>query len=238
MNRIWSVLLLSAALCATLPGGLRAAVDPLAEEEVSLAGETVEQAEARAHAAVAASSMKIAVSSVGFDIAPGSEAETYLQGTARAGGGGYFTANNAGELAAAMGAAASGQTGIAGGAPPPVVPAAPVDTVTLSKPVPNAIVGPSIEVVGKTGPGALVVLYTIAYPLLTDAQPKLIPGTRQRATTTGDFSFRIATPRVSFGATEAQVRYELHAYLLHADQTKGPEVVFNLFSPESATAAP
>ena len=226
-------LLLGATLVLTWSGGGWAqAEDPLADEEVSKPGETVAQAEARAKEAVAKSNMKMTVSAVGFDIAPGSEAEKYLQGTARAGGGGYFTANNAGELAAAMGAAASGQTGIAGGA------TAGADTITLTKPVANDIVGPSLEVVGKTTPGALVVLYTIAYPYTTDEQPKLVPGTRQRATATGDFVFRIATPRVSFGETNVQVRYAVHAYVLRADQTKGPEVVVNLFSPKPAGGAP
>ncbi len=197
--------------------------DPLAEEEVSRPGETIAEAEARTREALANSNMKISVSAVGFDIPPGSEAEKYLQGTARAGGGGYFTANDAGELAEAMGAAAAGQTSIAGGG---------AQRIIITRPVDNDIVGPSIDVVGKAPPNSLVVLYTIVYPYGTDEQPKMVPGIRHRATATGDFSFRIATPRVSFGETNVRIRYAIRAHTLEADGTKGPETVVNVFSPE------
>ena len=213
-------------LSLTPAAGLRAQEeDPLAGEEVSRPGETVDQADARAREAIAASSMRITVSTVGFDIPPGSEAERYLQGTARAGGGGYFTANNAGELASAMGAAASGQA--------PGQTAAGPEKILITAPREGEVVGPSVVVTGKALPNGLVVLYTICSPEGTDLGPKFVPGTRQRATSTGDFSFRIAAPRVSFG-DRVPVRYAVHAYLLHDDGTKGPETVVNLRSPELA----
>lgn len=219
--------LVAVLLSLSLPAVLHAQEeDPLVEEEVSRPGETIAQAEARAKEALAKSNMKITVSAVGFDIPPGSDAERYLQGTARAGGGGYFTANDAGQLTAALGAAASGQTGIAG------VGAGGTDAVTITAPREGDTVGPSIQVTGKTAPNALVVLYTIAYPDVGEDQPKLIPGIRHRATATGDFTFRIATPRVTFGDVNVQVRYQLHAYVLYADQRKGPETILNLFSPK------
>jgi hypothetical protein len=210
------------------PVSLLLAQDEQVPEDVvvSVPGEAVAQAETKATAALAASGMKMQVSAVGFDIQPGSEAEQYLQGTARAGGGGYFTANDAGQLTTALGAAASGRTSLPGGA------ATGPDAVYLTKPTANEIVGPSIEVVGKAPPNALVVIYTIAYPYTTDEMPKLVPGTRQRATATGDFAFRIATPRVSFGETKVQVRYAIHVHVLKADGTKGPEAVVNVFSPQ------
>ncbi len=219
--------LVGVLLSLGVPDALRAQEeDPLVEEEVSRPGETLAQAEARAKEALAKSNMKITVSAVGFDIPPGSDAEKYLQATARAGGGGYFTANDAGQLTQALGAAASGQTGIAGGTPTGQ------DAVTVTAPRDGDTVGPSIQVTGKTAPNALVVLYTIAYPDVGEDQPKLIPGIRHRATATGDFTFRIATPRVTFGEVDVQVRYQLHAYVLYADQSKGPETIINLFSPK------
>ncbi len=224
MRMITLLALLGLLLAFSPAGSLRAQVDdPLAEEEVSRPGETIAEAEARTKAALANSNMKISISAVGFDIPAGSEAEKYLQGTARAGGGGYFTANDAGELAEAMGAAAAGQTSIAGGAG---------DRVTITSPKDNDTVGPSTEIVGKTAPNALVVIYTVAYPYTTDKQPKMVPGIRHRATATGDFTFRIATPRVSFGDPNIQVRYAIHAHTLKEDRSKGPETVVNVFSPK------
>ena len=217
---------LTAVLLLTAPFGVTAQEDPLQEEVLSTDGETLAQSQAKAEAALAQSQMAVTVSTVGFDITPGTDDEKYLQSTAQAGNGGYFTANNAGELAQALGAAASGQTGIASATPTAQ------DTVTITAPKDGEIVGPSIEVSGKTAPDALVVLYTIAYPDVGEDQPKLIPGIRHRATATGDFTFRIATPRVAFGETKVQVRYQLHAYVLYADLKKGPETILNLFSPK------
>ncbi len=84
--------------------------DPLQEEVLSTPGETLEQSLAKAQAAATRSQMNVTVSAVGFDIPAGSEAEKYLQSTAQAGRGSYFPAKDARQLAAALGAAASGQT--------------------------------------------------------------------------------------------------------------------------------
>ena len=218
-------MVVAAALALTLfaAGGWAQVEDPLQEEVLSTDGETLAQSQAKAEAALAQSQMQVSVSAVGFDIAPGSDDEKYLQETARAGRGSYYTANNAGELASAMGAAASGQA--------PGQTAAGPETIVLTTPREGEVVGPSVVVTGKALPNGLVVLYTICVPEGTDLGPKFVPGTRQRATSTGDFSFRIATPRVSFG-DRVPVRYAVHAYLLREDGTKGPETVVNLHSPE------
>jgi hypothetical protein len=221
MRNLMALLLILPLLL--LPALGSAEEDPLQEEVLSTPGETLEQSLAKAQAVAAQSQMNVTVSAVGFDIPPGSEADKYLQATAQAGNGGYFTANDAGQRAAALGAAAAGLSSpgtVAG------------DTVVLYKPTEGEIVGPSLEITGKTTPGVLVVVYTIAYPFLTDEEPQLVPGTRQRAKDTGEFAFRIATPRVSFGEREAQVRYAVRAYVLHADGTKGPETVVNCYSPK------
>lgn len=222
MKRYALILMMLAVAALTLP--VLAQEDPLQEMELSKPGETLAQSQARAQAAAAKSGMRVSVSTVGFDIPPGSVEEKYLQSTAQAGGGSYFTANNAGELAEAMGAAAAGQGAL--------VRTPGDETITLYSPKADEIVGPNLEVVGKTAPNALVVIYTIAYPWLTDEKPQLVPGTRSRSKGTGEFSFRIATPRVSFGDVKAQVRYAIHCYVLHADGTKGPETVVTVYSPK------
>jgi hypothetical protein len=78
-------------------------------EVLSKPGETTEQALEEARRAVAASDMPISMSAVGFDIPAGSTAEEYLQKAAAAGGGGYYRAEAGGQLAQAMGAAATGR---------------------------------------------------------------------------------------------------------------------------------
>lgn len=195
-------------------------------ELLSTPGETLAESQAKAEQALAQSTMQVQVSAVGFDIQPGSEAEKYLQGTAQAGGGSYFAAADAGQLAEALGAAASGATSVTS-TPTATGP----DAVIITKPRPDEIVGPSMEVEGRTTPNALVVIYTICYPQTTDQKPQMVAGIRNRAKADGTFAFRIATPRVSFGDI-VPVRYELHAYVLREDRTQGPETVLNVYSPQ------
>jgi hypothetical protein len=197
-----------------------------ARELLSTPGETLAQSQAKAEQALAKSTMRVQVNTVGFDIQPGSEAEKYLQGTAQAGGGSYFAAADSGQLAAALGAAAAGATSVTF-SPPTAGP----DAVVITKPKPDEIVGPSIVVEGRTTPNALVVIYTICYPQTTDQKPQMVAGIRHRAQANGEFSFRIATPRVSFGDI-VPVRYELHAYVLREDRSQGPETILNVYSPK------
>lgn len=193
-------------------------------EDLSVPGETVQQAGDQAAKALTQAKMKPTISTVGFDIPAGSEAEKTLQETAQIGGGAYFTANDAGQLSAALGAAASGQ----------VVAAAAPDTVVLTAPKNGDVAGPSIDLVGKAPPGQLIVVFTNVYDADTGDKLRTVAGIRNRASVTGDFTFRIATPRLSFGAVQAPpaLRYELHAYIARADGTTGPETIVNVTAPK------
>lgn len=197
-------------------------------EELAVNGETVQQAADQAAQALQQTQMKLSISAVGFDITAGSEAERYLQDTAKAGGGSYFTANDAGQLSSALSSAASGQ------ASGPVGPPAAANVITLTAPRDGDMVGPSIEIIGRTGPGQLVVISTRVLNADTGEQLRVVPGIRNRASVTGEFTFRIATPRVSFsgGGVPPKLRYELHAFTMQADGSKGPEVVVNLLEPK------
>jgi hypothetical protein len=192
-------------------------------EELAVPGETVQQAATATKQALQATQMKVSVSAVGFQIDAGSEAERYLKDTASIGRGGYFTAASGGQLVEALGAAASGQTGTAGSAS--------ADAVRLTKPVNGDSVGPSMEIAGSVAPNALVVVYTTVVRADTNEQLKDVPGIRHRAESTGSFSFRIATPRVSFGTKDVQVRYIVHAYVLKDDGKKGPETTVTVQAP-------
>ncbi len=105
------------------------------------------------------------------------------------------------------------------------------DTIVVTQPADGATVGPSIEVVGKTGSNQLVVSYILAFRVDTGEQVRNVPGFRGKSKETGDFACRVATPRISFGDQKVQVRYELHVYVSRPDGTRGPETVVNLAAP-------
>lgn len=195
-------------------------------EELAVSGETVAQAADQAAQALQQSKMKLTISTVGFDIDAGSEAERYLQATAKAGGGHYFIAGDTGQLSAALSSAAAG---LASSGPAPTT-----NVITLLQPKDGDLVGPNIEIIGRTGANQLVVINVVVYKAATNERVRLVPGIRNRAKETGEFNFRIATPRVSFsgGGETPQLRYELHAYTLQADGTKGPELIVNLLEPK------
>ena len=189
-----------------------------ARRMLSEPGDTVESARAEAQQAMQNSNMQITISTVGFDIPAGSEAEQYLQQAAQIGGGGYFTASDSGELSAAMGAAASGQTTTGTQAGP-----------TITSPRDGDIAGPATEIIGHTDPGAFLVIWTVVYRADTNEPLRNVPGIRHKAEPNGDFHFRIATPRVAFGDTTVRQRFEIHARIETPDY-QGPETIVNLYS--------
>lgn len=195
------------------------------DESLAVAGETVQQAGEQAARVLQQSRMKLTISTVGFDISAGSEAEKFLQETARIGGGGYFLASDTGQLSAALGAAAAGRTATA---------TAP-DAVVLTSPREGEAAGPNIDLTGKAAPGAVVVIITQVFNMDTGAKLRTVPGIRNRASATGDFTFRVATPRVSFGTGDKPppLRYELHAFIARPDGTTGPETIVNLTAPST-----
>lgn len=218
--------LIALSICAllVLPAAAQAQYDFAAESEsLAVAGETVQQAADAAAQTLRNSRMKLTISTVGFDISAGSEAETYLKDTAQIGGGAYFTASDSGQLAQALGSAAAGLTARA--AP---------GAILILQPRENDPVGPNIDIVGKADPTQVIVIYTVVYNAATGDKIRTVPGIRNRPKETGDFNFRIATPRISIGVADnpPPLRYELHAHSLLADGSKGPEVVINLLAPK------
>ena len=81
------------------------------QEEIELGapGQTTDEAIEEAKRAVAASSMQVSTSAVGFDIPVDSSAEKYLQQVAAVGGGGYYRAEAGGELTRIMDDATAGR---------------------------------------------------------------------------------------------------------------------------------
>jgi len=207
------------------PQGAASSYDFAAEaEELSIPGETVQQAAEKAVEDLKNSQMQINISTVGFDIAPGSEAEKMLQETARIGGGAYFLASNSGELAEALGSAATGQASSGNAA----------GKIIVLQPKDNDIAGPNIEIVGQADPSWLIVIYTVVYKADTGEKLRTVPGMRHRPQENGQFNFRIATPRIMFGTGDEPpvLRYELHVGAILPDGKQGPETIISLFSPK------
>jgi hypothetical protein len=225
--RIILAILLMLSVCLWSSQLLAAQYDFAKEgEDLNVPGETVQQATDEAAAAMQQTPVNLTVSAVGLGIGSGSEAEKYLQETAQIGNGGYFTVSDTGQLSAAMGAAALGQTSMAT--------TTPTDTVVLTQPKDGDTIGPNMDIVGKTTPGELVVVVVNVFNNDTGEKLRVVPGFRGRAKETGEINFRVATPRVSFGANQGAppLRYELHAGIVKADGTKGPETIVNVFSPK------
>jgi len=144
-------------------------------------GETVETARQEAQQAVANSPISITISTIGFDIPAGSEAESYLQQTSQIGGGGYFSASDSGQLSEAMGAAASGQA------------AGPVG-VTITSPREGDRVAGRVKVTGTGKPGALIVVSTEARAQDDDELLRDVPGSRHKIEADGTWQVWVAAP--------------------------------------------
>ncbi len=183
----------------------------LADEEIQPSG-SLEEAIARAQAAVAESNMTFTISTVGFDLAPGSDAERHLQEISQIGGGAYFAAADDGSLSQAVAGAALGQSSGYGEMP------------IVTSPRNGDTVGPSTMVTGKVSPGAFVVLHTEVYDEVTGEFVKKVPGHRHRADDSGNFALLIATPLVSFGEKHA-LRYEIHAFTARPDGWKSAHAI-------------
>ncbi len=180
--------------------------------DLTAPGETLEDAMKEAQAAMANSSMKISINTVGFDLSPGSEAEKYLQELSQIGGGAYFAASDAGQLTQAMTGAATGQTSTY------------ADIPQVISPTNGEQVGPSTLVIGTARPDAVVVIQTEVYDQLDGKFIKMVPGHRHAPEPDGSFELLIATPLVSFGE-KRPLRYEIHVFTVTRDGGKSPEAI-------------
>ncbi len=152
-----------------------------ARRMLSQDGETVETARAEAVQATRQGNVALTISTVGFAIGEGSEAESYLQQTAGIGGGAYFSASDSGQLTEAMGAAASGQS-------------APTTGVTITTPKQGERVQGRVTVAGTGKPGALIVVSTEARAQDDDELLRDVPGSRHKIAKDGTWQVWVAAP--------------------------------------------
>lgn len=156
-----------------------------AQRTLSSAGETVESARLEAIEAVRRSPVPITISAVGFDIREGSEPDRYLQETAAIGGGQYFFATDGGQLAEALGAAASGQAGTLR-----------TTALSITSPRPGDRVAGRVEVTGTGKPGALIVVSTEARKQANDELLRDVPGSRHPIKEDGTWQVWVAAPEL------------------------------------------
>ncbi len=188
--------------------------------DLSSPGETVADALKEAPQAVANSSRKLSISTVGFDLSPGSEAEKYLQDMASIGGGAYFAASDSGELTQALTGAATGQTSGYGGTP------------IITSPQNADLVGPATMVIGTArlqGDG-VIVIQTQVYDQLNGEFIKMVPGHRHKLNPDGSFALLVATPLISFGV-KRPLRYEIHAFTATRDGDKSAHAIVTVEQP-------
>ncbi len=183
--------------------------------DLTAPNETLEDAMKEAQAAMANSSMKISINTIGFDLTPGSEAENYLQELSQIGGGSYFAASDSGQLTAAMAGAATGQTSTYGNTP------------QVTSPTNGEQVGPSTLVIGRAQPNSVVVIQTEVYDQLDGQFIKMVPGHRHAPKPDGSFELLIATPLVSFGE-KRPLRYEIHVFTVTRDGDKSPHAIITV----------
>lgn len=177
--RFTATALAMVAVCATL-------VHPAhAQRELSAPGETVETAREEAVEAVGQSAVPMTISTVGFDIRAGSEADSYLQETAAIGGGQYFFATDGGELTAALGAAASGEIGAVQRR---------TDEVTITSPRDGDRIAGRVTISGTGRPGALIVVSTEVRTQAGDELLRDVPGSRARIEEDGTWQVWVAAP--------------------------------------------
>ncbi len=80
--------------------------------------------------------------------------------------------------------------------------------VVVTSPRNGDRVGPSVEIVGRATPGALIVIWTEVYKQKTGEFVEKVPGIRHKTQPDGTFHFRVATPRIFMGP-ETPLVYKL-----------------------------
>lgn len=171
------------AIVATIALCIACAAPTHARRMLSEDGDTVETARQEAIQALQQGGVDLTISTVGFDIDAGSDAESYLQQAAQIGGGQYFSASDSGQLTEAMGAAATGQAMTTG--------------VTISSPQPgDRVPGGRVTVTGTGKPGALIVVSTEARAQDDDELLRDVPGSRHKIEEDGTWQVWVAAPQL------------------------------------------
>ncbi len=207
-----------AAAMLTLVTALLACAAAHAERSLTGPNDTVASALAEAQQAIGKRPMPIQINTVGLGVQGDDEAVAYLQQMAAIGGGHYYQATGPDDVVQAMTGAATGAPSTFAGAP------------VITSPRNGDVVGPSTVVTGHAKPGTLVIVWTAVYNAKTGQLIKKVPGLRHKTDENGQFSVRIATPRISFGE-DVPLRYEIHAQM--ADPTgKSLEAIVTVRSPQ------
>ena len=102
------------------------------------------------------------------------------------------------------------------------------DRVVLTRPQANELVGTTIEIVGRARPNTTVVIYTVVYNAQNGQMITTVPGVRAKTKDSGEFAWVLPSPRITYGQPNTPVIFELHARIVRADGTDGPETVLRI----------
>ncbi|MBC7287485.1 MAG: hypothetical protein H5T86_05450 [Armatimonadetes bacterium] len=96
--------------------------------------------------------------------------------------------------------------------------------LVVTSPRDGARVGPSVDVIGRATPGALIVVWTEVYKQETGELVESVPGIRHKTEPDGTFHFRVATPRIFIGQ-ETPLVYRLKVKQITASGESQPVTI-------------
>lgn len=102
-----------------------------------------------------------------------------------------------------------------------------MDQPTINDPVEGAVLGPNYDISGSMPYRALLVVMTDCIRVDTGEVLRSVPGIRHYTNQDGSFAFRCASPRVSLGDRDLELRYRVRCFEVNAAGQKGPEAVVN-----------
>jgi len=115
-------------------------------------------------------------------------------------------------------------TGAGGGIPPQGSSHGAIAPPTVTGPRANATVGPAVDVVGRTTPGAAIRIVTYVHLRRTGEIVSEVPGILHDVGVSGEFSYRIALPSNRAFPTK-DLYYDIHCWTVQGGEQSRPTVV-------------
>jgi len=115
-------------------------------------------------------------------------------------------------------------TGAGGGMPPQASSHFSVPAPTITSPRPNQTLGPAVDVVGSTTPGAAIRVVTYVYRKATGRLVSQVPGIVHDVPANGQFSHRIALP-ANRDLAPRDLYYDIYAWTVIGGNQSKPTVV-------------
>lgn len=102
-----------------------------------------------------------------------------------------------------------------------------MDKPTIQVPSERTVLGPNYDISGSMPYRAFLVVMTDCVRIDTGEVLGSVPGIRHWTNNDGQFQFRCASPRVSFGEAGTPLEYRVRCFETSASGGNGPEAVVN-----------